>query len=119
MSNPLDLPRDVPVSISCYECDCDSPDSMEEALAAGWTEIIFTPDGIIENYLGYCPEHRPQDDDCDAASPDDWGQTFPLPQVLFKESGTTSLHLHGRSDSRNSERCLPSFTSRFSASPSV
>ncbi|MCY2963317.1 MAG: hypothetical protein NT069_06635 [Planctomycetota bacterium] len=71
MTNPLDLPRDVPFSISCYECDCDSPDSMEEAIAAGWTEIIFTPDGILENYLGYCPEHRPQDDDCDAASPDD------------------------------------------------
>lgn len=51
------LPIDVPFSLSCVDCDCDSPDSLEEALAAGWTDIQYTPDGLAENFLGYCPEH--------------------------------------------------------------
>ena len=50
-------PIDVPFSLSCVFCDCDSPDSLEEALAAGWTSIQYTPDGLAENFLGYCPEH--------------------------------------------------------------
>ena len=70
MNNPRDVPCDVPFSISCYVCDCDSPDSMEEALAAGWTEIIFTPEGLGENFLGYCPEHRIEDDAATESSAD-------------------------------------------------
>jgi hypothetical protein len=30
---------------------------MEQAVREGWTYIQFTPDGLSENYLGYCPEH--------------------------------------------------------------
>jgi len=56
---PFDPLRDVPFSISCLECDCDSPDSYEEAIAAGWTEITYEPNGMMENFFGYCPEHRP------------------------------------------------------------
>lgn len=58
MSDPSELPRDVPFSISCYECDCDSPESLDQAIAEGWTDIEFTPNGFSENFLGYCPEHR-------------------------------------------------------------
>jgi hypothetical protein len=58
-----DLPRDVPFSISCYECDCDSPESLEEALKAGWTKIQYTPDGLAENFLGFCPEHSEPSDE--------------------------------------------------------
>lgn len=57
MTDASSLPRDVPFSISCYECDCDTPDSLDEALAAGWTAIEYTPDGLAENFLGFCPEH--------------------------------------------------------------
>ena len=46
---------DVPFSLSCIDCDCDSPHCYDEALAAGWTEIQFTPDMPTENYLGLCP----------------------------------------------------------------
>lgn len=56
MTDVSQLPRDVPFSISCYDCDIDSPDSLDEALAAGWTEIQYTPDGLAENFLGFCPE---------------------------------------------------------------
>jgi hypothetical protein len=52
-----ELPIDVPFSLSCCECDCDSPDTLEDALASGWTSIQYTPDGLAENFLGYCPEH--------------------------------------------------------------
>jgi hypothetical protein len=57
MAEPEKRPEDVPFSISCYECDCASPESMEQAIRDGWTEIQFTPDGLAENFLGYCPEH--------------------------------------------------------------
>lgn len=57
MTEPENLPRDVPFSISCYECDCDSPDSLDQALQEGWTRVQYTPDGLAENFLGYCPEH--------------------------------------------------------------
>lgn len=52
-----ELPRDVPFSLSCCDCDIDSPDTLEEAIAAGWTSIQYTPDGLAENFLGYCPYH--------------------------------------------------------------
>jgi hypothetical protein len=57
MSQHDELPRDVPFSISCYECDIDSPESLDQALAEGWTDIQYTPDGLAENFLGFCPEH--------------------------------------------------------------
>lgn len=57
MVDSAEIPDEMPFSISCAACDCDSPDSLEEALAAGWTNIQPTPDGLAENYLGYCPEH--------------------------------------------------------------
>ena len=55
---PFDPLRDVPFVIACVECDCDSPDSNEEAIVAGWTQINYAPDGFSANFYGYCPEHR-------------------------------------------------------------
>jgi hypothetical protein len=50
--------KDVPFVLACVECDCDSPDSYADALAAGWTQISYAPDGLSANFYGYCPEHR-------------------------------------------------------------
>lgn len=61
MVNPSEIPKDVPFSISCYECDCDSPETLEQAIAEGWTNIRFTPDGFSENFLGFCPEHTTEE----------------------------------------------------------
>jgi len=41
-------------------CDgsCDGGmefETPEAALAAGWTEIVYDPDGLSWNYLGTCP----------------------------------------------------------------
>lgn len=48
----------MPFVIACVECDCDSPDSYDEAIAAGWTQITYAPDAFSSNFYGYCPEHR-------------------------------------------------------------
>lgn len=61
MINSDDIPTDVPFSISCYECDCGSPESLEQAIAEGWTSIQFTPEGCSENFLGFCPEHTTEE----------------------------------------------------------
>jgi hypothetical protein len=55
---PFDPLRDVPFVLACVECDCDSPDSYEQAIAEGWTHISYAPDGFSSNFYGYCPEHR-------------------------------------------------------------
>jgi hypothetical protein len=49
---------DVPFSLSCVDCDVDSPATFNEAIRAGWTEICFVPESPAENYLGLCPECR-------------------------------------------------------------
>ncbi len=59
LRSPTGIPRGVPFSVSCFECDAGSPASYEEATAAGWTEIEFRPDLPMENFLGYCPDHVP------------------------------------------------------------
>jgi len=56
------IPRDVPFSLSCTECDCDSPDSYEEAIRDGWTEIVYYPEGSSENFLGLCPDCRREEE---------------------------------------------------------
>ena len=56
---------DVPFSVSCTDCDIDSPFSYDEALRDGWTGIEFFPQGIAENYLGLCPECRKREEEDD------------------------------------------------------
>ena len=56
------IPRDVPFSLSCTECDCDSPDSYEAALSDGWTQIEYYPEGSSENFLGLCPDCRREEE---------------------------------------------------------
>ena len=52
------IPRDVPFSLSCYECDGDSPETYEDAVRDGWTDIRYTPESNWENFLGLCPDCR-------------------------------------------------------------
>lgn len=56
MSESLNLSDDIPFTLSCADCDVDSPHSYDAAVQSGWTRIQFTPDGWSENYLGLCPE---------------------------------------------------------------
>jgi hypothetical protein len=56
------IPRDVPFSLSCTECDCDSPDTYEDALSDGWTQIEYYPEGSSENFLGLCPDCRREEE---------------------------------------------------------
>ena len=46
------ISKDVPFSLSCIECDADSPDSYEDAVKDGWTRIEFHPEGLSEKFLG-------------------------------------------------------------------
>ena len=54
--DPDGIPRGVPFSLSCCDCDIDSPRSYEAAVAAGWNRIRFVPQSPGENFLGLCPE---------------------------------------------------------------
>jgi len=55
------IPRSVPFSVSCFECDAATPDSYEEAVSEGWTQIVFRPEGLAENFMGCCPEHKDEE----------------------------------------------------------
>ncbi len=57
------IPRDVPFTLSCAECDTDSPDSYEDAVQEGWTQIEFDPQGCSENFLGLCPDCRRREEE--------------------------------------------------------
>jgi hypothetical protein len=46
-------------AISCYACDA-TIDGIEEALAAGWSDIEPDPEGRGWNYLGECPDCKRQ-----------------------------------------------------------
>ena len=56
---PNDAPADVPFSLACEGCDGGMEiESYEQSLAVGWTEIRYTPDLPMANFLGLCPECR-------------------------------------------------------------
>ncbi len=61
LEDPDGIPRSVPFSVSCCECDASSPGSFDDALAEGWTEIAFFPQSVAENFIGLCPEHSAQE----------------------------------------------------------
>ena len=56
------IPRDVPFSLSCTECDGDSPHSYNDAVKDGWTQIVYFPEGSSENFLGLCPDCRREEE---------------------------------------------------------
>ena len=56
LQDPNGIPRGVPFTLSCCDCDSGDPESYEEAVAAGWTDIRFVPQSVAENFLGMCPE---------------------------------------------------------------
>lgn len=55
LSDSNGIPRGVPFSLSCSECDIESPSSFEEAVDAGWNYIRFVPQSLAENFIGLCP----------------------------------------------------------------
>ena len=57
IADPNGIPSSVAFSLSCRQCDCDSPPSFEAAIEAGWTAIRFSPEAVAENFFGNCSEH--------------------------------------------------------------
>ncbi|MCK6483769.1 MAG: hypothetical protein L6R00_06510 [Phycisphaerae bacterium] len=50
---------DLLFSLTCARCDAGIDiDSFDEAVQAGWREIIRDSRGIAWNYIGLCPECR-------------------------------------------------------------
>ncbi len=44
-------------SLVCEDCDAGSDlATMEDALAAGWTDIDYAPDLPMANFCGLCPD---------------------------------------------------------------
>jgi hypothetical protein len=58
MTPPQGTPSPVPFTLACVSCDADSPETFEEAVQQGWTDIQ-PDDGLGWNYLGICPACRP------------------------------------------------------------
>lgn len=56
LQDPNGIPRGVPFTLSCCDCDSGHPESYVEAVAAGWINIRFVPQSVAENFLGLCPE---------------------------------------------------------------
>lgn len=44
----------LPFIIACLECDTDSPENYQQAVAEGWQEIV-PDDGPGWHFLGVCP----------------------------------------------------------------
>ena len=49
------VPKLLPFSIQCFDCDADQGLTFEQAVAEGWTGIEDN-DGLAWNQLGYCPD---------------------------------------------------------------
>jgi hypothetical protein len=58
MSDDITQPG-VPFSLVCENCDNGLHiDSYEQAIAEGWTDICYSPDTPMANYVGLCPDCR-------------------------------------------------------------
>ncbi len=59
MALPEGIPPDVPFSLTCEGCDGGMEvGSYEEAISTGWTDISYTPEQLMANFLGLCPQCR-------------------------------------------------------------
>ena len=65
---PNGIPRGVPFTLSCCDCDSGDPESYEEAVAAGWIDIRFVPQSVAENFLGLCPECQLFDEEASSSA---------------------------------------------------
>lgn len=67
LKNPHGIPADVAFALSCDTCNNDGPDSHAEAIAEGWTHLRYTPAGLSENFLGFCPTCQLEETQADEA----------------------------------------------------
>ena len=59
MALPEDLPSEVPFSLACEGCDGGMEiEDYDQAIASGWTEISYSPDLPMANFMGLCPVCR-------------------------------------------------------------
>jgi len=50
--------KTMPFVLACWECSADEGDcqTVEEATAAGWDDVVADPEGFCWNYIGLCPD---------------------------------------------------------------
>lgn len=53
----IEVPAGAEETLACFNCDCDSPNSIVEAVRQGWTDIEFW-DGHSAYFIGVCPSCR-------------------------------------------------------------
>lgn len=56
LNDPNGIPRRIPFTLSCRNCEINCPSSYEDAVAAGWNDIRFVPQRVAEKFLGLCPD---------------------------------------------------------------
>jgi hypothetical protein len=67
LQSPGYLPPEVAFTLSCDTCNNVGPDDADQAKTQGWKELRYTPTGLSENFLGYCPNCQRTDRLRDAA----------------------------------------------------
>jgi len=60
LQSPHGVPPDVEFIVACEECDITGPDTLDQALDDGWTDIRHTPTSALENFRAFCPDHAPK-----------------------------------------------------------
>ncbi len=55
LADPHQIPRDVPFTLCCCQCNNEGPASDELARSVGWNSIQYVPASMSENILGICP----------------------------------------------------------------
>jgi uncharacterized protein YlaI len=57
MAKTVTNKNDAVFTLVCRECDAGMDiESEQEAYAAGWTDIEYSPDLPMANFAGLCPE---------------------------------------------------------------
>jgi hypothetical protein len=63
-----EIPADVVFSLVCEVCDAGSNITChEQAIAEGWTDIIYAPDLPMANFVGLCPDCKREEEARDSA----------------------------------------------------
>ena len=55
LNSPHGIPLGVPFTLTCNTCGNEGPDTFDDAVADGWSQVRHTPAGESYNFLGLCP----------------------------------------------------------------
>ena len=54
LAEPNGIPADVAFTLACANCNNEGPSTFADAISIGWTDVVYVPAGMSENFLGRC-----------------------------------------------------------------